>query len=137
MPLSDEEKERARYHLGYPEVQAAASIQFGIPRPIQTAFLVESAFGLVIERAVPRIRSILQIMDGIEEKLVEAQDRLAAIQLEELHLRENEPDMLEREYVRWGMRLADLFGVPIYAYATRYKRFLNGGGKAGNIPTRS
>jgi hypothetical protein len=134
MPLNDAEKERTRYHLGYPEVQPAASIQFGIPKPIQTAFLVELAMNNLIEMACDRVRSIIQVMDGVETKLVESQMRLAAIKLDKLELRENEPDQLEHEYVRWGMRLADILGVPIYAYSTRYRGLL--GTKAGSIPVR-
>lgn len=134
MPLDDAEKERCRYHLGYPEVQAAASIQFGIPRPIQTAFLLESAMVLLIEQSVDRVRRILKVMDDIEMKLIEAQDRLAAIQLSDLHLRDNEPDQLEHEYVRWGFRLADLVGCPIYAYSTRYRGFITSG--VSSIPVR-
>ncbi len=134
MPLNDAEKERIRYHLGYLEVSGAASIQLGIPRPLQTVFLVEQAMNLVIENAIPRVRNILGVMDRIETKLCESLDRLAAKQLDSLTLRENEPDLLEREYVRWGMRLADLFGVPLYPYSQRYKGKL--GSQAGNIPVR-
>lgn len=134
MPLTATEKERARYHLGYPEVQAAASIQFGIPRPIQTAFLVETALANLIEEACDRTRRVLKAMDDIETKLIESQARLAAMKLGNLELRENEPDQLEHEYVRWGMRLADILGVPIYAYATRYRA--GSGSKAGSIPVR-
>jgi hypothetical protein len=132
MPLDDSEKERVRYHLGYPEVQPAASIQYGIPRPAQTAFLVELAMNNIIDAALPRVRSLLKIMDDIEAKLVDAQDRLAAIQLSDLKLREDEPAQLEREYVRWGMRLADIVGAPIYAYSTRYRIAMT----SGSIPVR-
>jgi len=134
MPLDAREKERARYHLGYLAVQPAASISFGIPRPIQTMFLVETSLNNLIEEAVDRVRRILKIMDDIEGKLVESQDRLAASALDTLKLRENEPDMLEREYVRWGFRLADILGAPIYPYSTRYRAF--SGVKAGSIPVR-
>jgi len=132
MPLDAREKERARYHLGYLAVQPAASISYGIPRPIQTMFLVETSLNNLIEEATDRVRRILKIMDDIEAKLVEAQDRLAASALDSLKLRENEPDMLEREYVRWGFRLADILGAPIYPYSTRYRSF--SGVKAGSIP---
>jgi len=134
MPLDDAEKERVRYHLGYPQQTALASIQLGIPRPLQTAFLVEQAMSLLLEAALPRVRSMLKIMDDIEAKLVDAQDRLAAIQLADLKLREDEPSQLEREYVRWGMRLADVVGAPIYAYSTRYRAASTAG--AGNVPVR-
>ena len=133
MPLTDAEKERTRYHLGYLEVAPAASSQFGIPRPLQTVLLVESAMNNLIEAAIPRVRKILNVMDGVEYKLCEAQDRLAAKQVDSLQLRDNEPDQLEKEYVRWGWRLADVLGVPIYAYSNRYR---NAGPPAGSIPVR-
>ena len=134
MPLTDEEKERVRYHLGYLGVAPAASIQLGIPRPLQTVFLVEDALNSIIEGVIPRVRKILKIMDDVECKLCEAQDRLAAKQLDSLILRDSEPDQLEREYVRWGKRLADIFGVPLYPYSERYKNA--GGVAAGNVPVR-
>lgn len=134
MPLSDAEKERVRYHLGYLSVSTAASLTFGIPVPQQTLFLVESAMTRIIADSVPRVKRILQIMDGIEEQLVEAQPRFAAMKLGDLDLRENETDKLEREYVRWGHRLAEIFGVPVYPYSERYSQSF--GVRAGSIPVR-
>lgn len=147
MALTDQEKERIYYHLGYPEVVIsnglAPSIQLGIPRPVQTAFLV----GQAVEGTIPlntyteeRIRSVLSIMDGLEQQLVGAACTLAAEQLGELKLRgakcgETFPDLLEREYVRWGYRLADILGVPVYAYSERYKGGRCKGG-AYSIPVR-
>jgi hypothetical protein len=122
MALTDQEKERVRYHLGYPEVQPAASITLGIPRPIQTAFLVESAMNLLLPVAEDRVRSILSVLDGVECRLIESQDRLAAKQIDSLTLRDDEPSQLEGEYRRWGYRLADTLGVPVYAYSTKYRR---------------
>lgn len=135
MPLSLSDRERVRYHLGFLDVGTAASIQFGIPRPLQTLFLVEEAMNNLLELAIPRVQKILSIMDGVEDRLVDAQDRLAAKQLDELQLRDDEGELLEREYVRWGSRLADIFGVPIYAYSKRYKDRLFGV-TAGSIPVR-
>jgi len=132
--LNDSEKERVRYHLGYIEVQPAASIQLGIPRPIQTVFLVEQAMNNVIGAAEDRVRRILGVMDGIEDQLVDAQPRLAAEKLDELTIRKDETDALDREYVRWGSRLADILGVPIYPYSARYRNVMGSG--AGSIPVR-
>ncbi len=134
MAFTDPEKERIRYHLGYVEVQPAASIQFGVPRPIQTIFLVETAMNNILQVAEDRVRRIVGVMDGVEEQLIDAQARLAATQLDELHLREDEPDKLEKEYVRWGCRLADVLGVPIYPYSQRYKNWM--GTVAGNVQVR-
>jgi len=143
-PLTEGEKERIRYHLGYMETsfggnQAAASIQFGIPRPAQTLFLVESAIQELLTNlyAVERVRFILQNMDNIEQQIASASCMLAAEQLGEMKLRgaksgETFTDLLEREYVRWGYRLADVLGVPVYPFSRRYAS-ASFGVKAGNI----
>ena len=88
----------------------------------------------LIEPACNRVRQILNILDGIETKMVDAQDRLAAIALGGLKLRENEPDRLELEYHRWTDRLADILGVPKYAFSTKNR---NAGNGAANIPVRN
>lgn len=135
MPLTDADKTRAKYHLGYMNTQTAPGISYGMSTPIQTLFLVDRALELISELSVDRIRQLLNVLDGIECRLVDAQDRLAAIQLGNLKLRMNEPDMLEHEYWRWGGRLADVLGVPFYAYSNRYKYGV--GNIAGSIPVVS
>lgn len=134
MALSESDKARCRYHLGYPQVQPAASIVFGVPRPIQTAFLLEQAMNFVLESAVDKILQILTIMDGVECRLQAAQDRLAAQKLDTLELRTDECGQLETEYQRWGFRLADVLGVPVYAYSTKYRGAATGKPSAGSIP---
>lgn len=134
MPLSPEESERIHYHLGYLNTSTAASIQFGLPRPIQTLFILDQAIVNMPEVALPRIRRILTILDNIECKLVNAQNRLAAESLGDLKLRQGEPDLLEHEYWRWASRLADDMGVPLYAYSNRFK---GQGPAAGIIPVRN
>jgi len=134
MPLTDQEKQRVRYHLGYPSLTDAASVAFGVPMMNQTNFLVESALTRLLEASLPQVRQISSVMDGIEQKLIDAQDRLAAQKLEELTLNNNEPDMLEKEYRRWGNRLADIVGAPIYPYSLRYR--MAGAGTVTNVPVR-
>ena len=121
MPLSDGEKQRARYHLGYPALTTAASVAFGVPTMNQTNFLVESALLRLLEPALEQVRSICNTMDTIEKQLVTALGRLRAEKLGELELRGDECDALEGEYRRWGYRLSDVIGAPIYAYSRRYQ----------------
>jgi len=126
--LTDAEKERARYHLGYMATSGAASLQLGLPRPAQTVFLLEQAFGLLSNQdAIDRVRRLLCTLDKIECKL---QDALCALQVEAvdaLKLRESYPDLLEHEYIRWARRLADVLGVPLYPYADRFKGKVSSG----------
>jgi hypothetical protein len=136
--LTDSERERCRYHLGYMETSFAASLQFGIPRPVQTVFLLEQALGLLNNAdAVDRVRRVLFTLDDIEEKLRNATCVLVAEKLGDITLRGADngntyPDLLEREYVRWAKRLADILGVPLYAYSDRFKSK----GGTGNLTVR-
>jgi hypothetical protein len=134
MALTPEERQQVRYHLGFVSVAPAASINFGIVRPIQTLFLVEQAMNYLLPVGEAKVRQIIGILDGIECRLVDAQDRLAAKSLDNLTMRPDETDALENEYYRWGGRLADTLGVPFYAYSNRYKR--HGKAYAGSIPVR-
>lgn len=132
-PLTEQEKERCRYHLGYLGTSfggetAAASMAFGVPQPIQTVFLMEEAIQnlLTNPHAVERVRSILCTLDQLEDKLRNAACQLAVESVGDLKLRsskagETYPDLLEREYVRWANRLADVLGVPLYPFAKRFK----------------
>lgn len=126
--LTDQEKERVRYHLGYMETsfgsnQAAASLQLGIPRPAQTVFLLEEAISALLTNtyALDRVRKILCVLDGMEEKIAAAACQLTAESIGDIKLRANLPDLLEREYVRWARRLADILGVPIYPFSMRFR----------------
>jgi hypothetical protein len=121
MPLTLGEKARISYHLGYPALTDAASLQFGVPAFSQTNFLVQNALNRIQEPMLEQVRSISNIMDGIELQLVSAQGRLRAEKLEELTLRKDECDSLEGEYRRWGYRLSDIVGSPIYPFSMRYR----------------
>jgi len=130
--FTDQEKQRIRYFLGYPSVQSAAALSFGMVKPLQTLFLVESAMNLILPVAEDKVRSILNILDGVECRLVDAQERLAARSIDNLTMRADETNALEEEYRRWANRLADVLGVPLYAYSLRFKR--QGQAFAGSIP---
>lgn len=132
MPLTTQDREKIRYHLGYINVQPAASITFGVPRPQQTLFLVETAMSNILEESIPRVRQIVSVLDSIECKLIDAQERLKATELGELKLRRDETDALDKEYLRWASRLADLLGVPLYAYSQRFASLTQR--RAGNVP---
>lgn len=131
MALTPEEKVRVRYHLGYLNVQPAASLSFGIPKPQQTMFLVEQSMDLLIAGAEDIVRRLIGILDSIECKLLEAAEYLVAESIGDLKLREKAPQALEQEYGRWAKRLADTLGVPLYPFSAR---FSGGSGGAGNVP---
>lgn len=138
--LSDADKSRARYHLGYLASSFAGSIQLGLPKPLQVVFVLEDALQLLIEPgAVARLRCILDTMDGIEAQMRGALGSLLASQLGNMKLHpladkkgELFTDSLEREYVRWGQRASDILGAPPYWFSARYQRR----GPGSSVPVR-
>ena len=133
MALTDAERERCRYHLGYPNISATTSIQFGLPAQRQMLFVLEQNLTNIIPSAEPRVRQQLGILDNLECRLTQAQQYLVAEKLGEMTLAENHPDKLEKEYTRWAQRLSDEIGSPLYAFSARVR---NTSGAAGLIPIR-
>jgi len=131
MPLTDAEIGRCRYHMGYVGLSSAASLQFGVPQPSQTAFLFESAVRRLLEVHVGDVRDLIARCDATELQIFEAQERLAAEKLGEITLRKDEIDALQMSYVIWVDRMADLLGCPKYPYSNKLR---GGGGGYGNIP---
>lgn len=128
MPLDDTTKARVRKHMGYPQVALAPSIQFGIPKPMPMAFLLESAMENILGEAIPRVMELLEVLDATEQKMLDAQCQLAADKLGEINLAGSMDsqsrlvtDRFEDEYARWAKRLADVFGAPLYPFSERFK----------------
>ena len=158
MALTDLERVSVRHHLGYLQVGAtnnptasfpqsgqpgyAASVQYSIPRPVETLFIVEQAMNMILPIAEPRLRQTLGVLDTIEQKLIESLDRLAASKVDEITLRDvtpgnSEQDALEREHKRWAGYLADMLGVPFYAYSERMAPGVGMGAAARNVKVKN
>ncbi len=129
--LTEEEKSRIRHHLGVVLTDPVASIQLGVPRAAQPQFLLEAQMNRIPDTAIGVIRRYVAILDNIEERMLDALDRFSAKELGEITLRDDETTMLEREYRRWAMRLADDLGCPLNQFS---ERFRTGGGIPINIP---
>lgn len=139
MALAEKDKERARYHLGYMEVTAASSMHFSIPTTTQVQFMFEDAIQRVRADAEARVVRILDNLDEIECTLMRSSQELFARRAADLEPNLSQPDDVEREYVRWACRLADLLGVPPYPFSERFKVLAQGGisgGRAGIIAVR-
>ena len=132
MPMSEADKARARAHLGYMTVIVATSYAFGLPQLTETQFLLEDAMTRVLDTALDRIVMILDTLDKIECRLGGSIDELFARAIDGLEPNLEQPDMLEREYVRWASRLADLFGVMPYPFSKRFRNVL-GAKQIGNV----
>lgn len=136
--FDDAEKERIKYHMGYTGQSTAAGLAYGMPIPVQTMFLVESAIERLPTTSEDRCRKLITLLDKVECKMEGGLDQLDVNQIESVELREDYIDKLEDEYCRWASRLADVVGAPLYPGSSKFRRLFGSGGanQAGSIPVR-
>jgi len=116
MPLTEEEKEKIRYHMGYPSQGEYRSYFAGIPFNPQTLYLLEGRMERLAEQSLPRVRVLLGRLDGIDEQTYCASFKhMAAEQLEDLRPNPQYNEELRREYTYWQQRLAQVLNVPVNA----------------------
>ena len=128
--LTDADKSRIKFHLGYMATTTAASITFGFARPIQTMFLLEDALTLVAGNPfdIGRILEIVETLDDLLRQIREQTRTLVASRTGDLDLHPLKAqgilvtDSLRKEYVEWANLLADTLGVPLYPFAKRFQR---------------
>lgn len=112
-PLTEEEIDRVRYHLGYPSVVKGAGIGLGMPTYVQTLFPIEGALRNLLPEALPRVRLLIQRCDQAEIEMDECRDRMVAQRVGEIELRADEFDKRRQAYEYWVRRLSETTGAPI------------------------
>lgn len=132
-PLTDAVKQRIRYHMGYANIEPMIAMINGVAKPQQTSFLIDVALDKVLVDTIPYVMKITQQLDSIEDEIADARAYLAVEKVDTIVLRGAErgythTDLLEREYVRWSNRLADILGCPKYPFAARFNGTSSGGG---------
>lgn len=127
--LTDDEKIRARMHMGYLNVQQASTFVLGVPAGVQTQFVIEGALQKVIPAAEPLLRTLLTRLDAVDEQIVENMENLAVNKVDEIELREDEFKQLIIRYRHWQGALANLLGVPPNPFDQR--PYLAGGQSGG------
>jgi hypothetical protein len=118
--FSAAERERIKYHLGYPSLAAFANIQLGFVAVSQPLFLVEKSMDNLLDAAVPIVREHVARLDAINTQLDDARGRMRAAEVGEIKLQEEETMMLRREYAMWARSMADVLGCPINSYSTKF-----------------
>lgn len=130
MPFTDEEKVKIRHHLGYLNVQEAATFALGVPAAVETQHLIEGAMNKVLPAAIGEARRHIQILDGIETQLIGDLELLAITQIGEISVRQDEMKALRKEYQYWRQGLANLLGTYPNPFDKRYSS------SEANVPVR-
>jgi hypothetical protein len=110
--ISEQDRVRARGHMGYLNGQAQSTFVLGVPAGVQTQFVIEGAFNKVLPQAEHLFRKYLDHLDQIEAQIVEDTENVAVTKVDEISLRDDELVQLVHRYKYWQGNLANLLGVP-------------------------
>lgn len=117
---TEEEKAKARGHLGYPNVSEVATFTLGTPAAIETAYLIETAFTKILDAAMPLFRLYLCRCDETECQRFGSQKNLQAQQIGDITPGgAAEQSQLIANYEYWRESLAGLLGVPVNPFDKR------------------
>lgn len=109
--LTQEERARIRYHLGYPNVQAYATFALGTPQAFEGLFAIDSAFDKVNMYALPTVRELMAKCDETEQQMFEFQPDLEVSKVCDIELRSDAQQRLRDQYDWWRNALANQLGV--------------------------
>jgi len=123
MALTQEERSKTRYHLGFPNIGNATVLALGFPAAGHPAFLLEAAMDQILPVAEPNFRYVLSQCDCTEKQIAEARSRLKAATAGNVILRGREElEDLEDTYTYWTDALVDIFGVNKNPFSKKHQR---------------
>ncbi len=110
--LTEHEKSRIRYHLGFPNVGYTTVLALGFPAGGHPAFLLEGAMDALLPAAEPNCRDVIIQCDCIEQQMKTARSRMKVATVGDVVLRSDQEILnLEEQYRYWTDALVDIFGV--------------------------
>jgi hypothetical protein len=130
--ISEQQKVRARYHMGYLNVTQAQTFVLGVPAAVQTQFVIEGALNNLLPSALPMFEDIMAKLDVTEQQIMDNTPNVAVNRVDEIELREDEFKQLILRYRYWQGSLGNLLGVPPNPFDMRpYLGMGYGNGGAG------
>lgn len=116
--LTQEERAKTRYYLGYPNLESRYILSLGLPMTYPTALLLEENMRSVLDTfSYTIMQGIIAKLDISRCKISAAQDRLAVTEIAyAVKINNKEINQLWREDYRLCQQLARLLAVPIYSH---------------------
>ena len=111
MPLTEEEKVLIRDHLGFPNVSGMSTFALGMPAAIQTSFIIEKAMDVVLERALPRVRQIVAVLERIDGQAIDDLELAAVNAIGDIAVNQFEQKTLDERRRYWCGRLCNALAV--------------------------
>jgi hypothetical protein len=118
--LTEADKNRARHHAGYGQVQAAQTFVMGVPAGVQTQFMIEGALNRIMPSAERGFRTLLDRLDRIECRIEESTEDVEVESLGDIKINAKAFVRLVERYRYWQGALCNLMQVPPNPYDMRW-----------------
>lgn len=133
--ISEQDRVRARSHMGYLNVRSAATFFLGVPAAVQTQFTIETALNNILPSAEAMFRQTLDRLDTLEVQVDENAANLAASKVGSIEVNLKEFDGIIQRYKYWQGKLGNMLGVTANPYDARpYLGSGYNGGGGVNVP---
>jgi hypothetical protein len=127
--ISEVNKNRARGHMGYLQVQQASTFFLGVPAGVQSQFPIEMAWSKILPSAEDRFVWLLDRLDELELQVVDNSENVEVESVDEIKINPKAFSEFIKRYQYWQGSLGNLLGIPPNPYDMR--PFL-GAGWSGN-----
>lgn len=141
MALSDDEKERVRYHMGYHGIAFKKSLTLGTPAVTQSLFILDSALIDLLPVAEKSVRRAIQQLDCLEDQMSDATQTAeikstGGASAGGVRYRDGYEtfDIYDGQYYRWLTKLADTVGSPIAPFGQHNNSYLGVGSASVREP---
>lgn len=133
--ISEEDKVRARGHMGYGGVQESSTFVLGVPAAVQTAFMIEGAWSRILPSHERAFSDLLDKLDEIECQVMGNTGNLATLKVGNIEMNPREFEQLLERYRYWQGKLSNMLQVPPNPFDSR--PLLSGAGGGGlNVPVQ-
>lgn len=130
--ITEDEKVRARSHMGYLNVQNASTFVFGIPAGVDTQFVIEGALNRILPAAEGEFRKVLAKLEETKQQIFDDQDVLLVEKVDEIAINPKAFQKQVERYHFWRGELGNLLGIAPNPYDQRFASWSGSGGL--NIP---
>lgn len=109
--ISENDKVRARFHLGYLNVEQAQTFVLGIPAAVQTTYMIEGALNRILPQALDKFIELLDRLDCVECELWGGMDLASVNKIAEIEVNPTRRKELAGYYQVARQGLANLLGI--------------------------
>ena len=117
--ITEQDKARARGHLGYPETNEAFIFALGVPASYPFTFITEAAYNRILPSAEARFVQLLDRMDAIEQQIEDNTENVEVTRVDEIEINEKALEAAIKRYKYWQGKLANILAVPPYPFDQR------------------